>query len=227
MGGEPSPRQDRRTDREEPDRPGRGGSRGVGRRGRALAACGHDRRTAPPVPAGAGTLVIRVEQRESLIPPWELVRIPRFSLCGDGRMIVPGRREGALLVARERRLTDAQTARLYRRAYAAGLDRPRHLDTPNVLDGAQLLVTVATPDGPSTTTLTIPDAGGAEHGDRNDTEPKGHGPSGPKSVRCPARRACPLRGRRDRPIRTVNPGARSNVKAGTRTVHVECVHSAG
>jgi hypothetical protein len=120
-------------------------------------ACGDDRRTAPPVPAGADTAVIRVDVRRSLETPWDRVRIPDFSLYGDGRVIVAGQRHGALVVAREFRLDGARTTDLYRRAYAAGLDRPRELADRRVLDGWVLVVTVATPDGPAVTTVTAPD----------------------------------------------------------------------
>jgi hypothetical protein len=122
----------------------------------AAGACGDDRRSAPPVPAGADTVVVRVDVRRSLEPPWDGVRIPEFSLYGDGRVIVPGRRDGALVVAREFRLDSARTTDLYRRAYTAGLDRPRELTDRQVLDGWSLVVTVATPDGPAVTTVTNP-----------------------------------------------------------------------
>ena len=102
-------------------------------------------------------MVIRVDVLRSLEPPWDSVRIPEFSLYGDGRVIVPGQRDGALVVAREFSLDSAGTTALYRRAYAAGPDRSRDLTGRHVIDGWALVVTVATPDGPAVTTVANPD----------------------------------------------------------------------
>lgn len=129
-----------------------------------VPACGPEVKVPPP-PTGAADLVLRTEYRRSLVPPWETAGLPQMSLYGDGRVIVPAHRTGALLVGREFRLTPHQMATIYRQAYEVGLDRSRKFTGTTVTDASQLAVTLATPDGARVTTLTVPGKGGRARDD--------------------------------------------------------------
>ena len=71
--------------------------------------------------------------------------------------VVPADRRGALQTARSYQLTASAYRRIYRQAYAAGLDRPRRIDQPPAADAPTLTVTLRTADGTQTTTVTTPD----------------------------------------------------------------------
>jgi hypothetical protein len=64
---------------------------------------------------------------------------------------------GALRTAQEYRLTDAAYRRLYRDAYAVGLDRAKRIDTPAVLDAPTLTVSLRVDGALRTTVVTVPD----------------------------------------------------------------------
>jgi hypothetical protein len=87
------------------------------------AACGG--RAAPEdLSSDPATLVLQVEELHSSPRPWVRGQLPRFSLYGGGRVIVPAGGSAALRSAREYRLSPDGYRDLVDRAYTARLDRP-------------------------------------------------------------------------------------------------------
>jgi hypothetical protein len=125
------------------------------------AACGSGRdpehREPPDPPTGAGVLVLRISLDPGFTGPADTGRVPEFSLYGDGRAIVSDRRRGALWTAREYYLTRAAYRRIYRDAYAAGLDQPRNIDQPAAVDAPTLTLVLLASGRPRTTTVTRPE----------------------------------------------------------------------
>jgi len=126
-----------------------------------LPECGGPRRDPPAPPDDPNLLVLRVEKLRSLVPPWEARGIPAFSLYGDGRVIVPAGRQGALLAAKEFRLDRRDAALVYRRARAAGLARSREFDRTYATDASVVVVTLWTVGGAARTEVVVPGGYGA------------------------------------------------------------------
>ncbi|NGN66954.1 hypothetical protein G5C51_23985 [Streptomyces sp. A7024] len=114
----------------------------------------------PAPPADPRVLVLRVEERQSNPYPWERVALPRFALYGGGRVVVPGRGDGALFAAREYRLPKARYRALVAAAYDAGLDRSALHDDRSQTDADATEVALRTPDGLRVTKVVAPDGGG-------------------------------------------------------------------
>ncbi|TMM29749.1 MAG: hypothetical protein E6F99_29650 [Actinobacteria bacterium] len=108
-------------------------------------------------PADPGVLVLQVRETPGMPDPTTVAAMPEFSLYGGGHVVVPADRRGALQTARSYQLTASAYRRIYRQAYAAGLDRPRRIDQPPAADAPTLTVTLRTADGTQTTTVTTPD----------------------------------------------------------------------
>ncbi|WP_433271578.1 hypothetical protein ACQPZF_12765 [Actinosynnema sp. CS-041913] len=126
-----------------------------------LVACATGPDSLPSDPA---TLVLRVDEQHSGLRPWERGPIPKFSLYGGGRVVVPGEGTDALRAAREYRLAADDYRELVADAYAAGLDRARDHPYDEQTDASLLRITLDTPNGVQTTRVTAPEAGGS--GDR-------------------------------------------------------------
>ncbi|WIM99426.1 hypothetical protein ACTOB_003077 [Actinoplanes oblitus] len=125
------------------------------------AACGG--RAAPDdLPADPDTLVLRVAEYPSSPRPGGRGQVPRFSLYGGGRVVVPAGDGDAMRTAREYRLSPADYRDLLDRAYGAGLDRAGDINEQSQTDSAQLTITLATPDGARTTRVTASEAGGGD-----------------------------------------------------------------
>ncbi len=122
-----------------------------------LAAC-----TAGPdsLPSDDKTLVLRVDELHSGLRPWERGPLPRFSLYGGGRVVVPGEGAGALRSAREYKFSAEDYRALVQAAYSAGLDRAREHTYEGQTDASLLLIALGTPSGVQTTRITAPEAGG-------------------------------------------------------------------
>ncbi|MDQ0604653.1 hypothetical protein QF037_008998 [Streptomyces canus] len=127
-------------------------------------ACGgqsSSREGAPPVAsAPPDLLVLRTQESHSGPAPWELGRLPGFSLYGGGRVIVPGEPAGALQTAREFPLSGPQYERIMTDARAAGLGRARTYEDSRSTDASLLRVTLRTTGGVRTTRIAAPEAGG-------------------------------------------------------------------
>ena len=109
--------------------------------------------------AAPDTLVLRVQEQRSGPAPWELGRLPAFSLYGEGRVVVPVESTSALQQAREFRLPAQEFEWLVANAGWAGLDQARTYEDPNSTDGSLLMVSLRTADGVRTTRVTDPEAG--------------------------------------------------------------------
>jgi hypothetical protein len=83
--------------------------------------------------------------------------VPEFSLYGDGRFVVPGQTEGAWPRLREYRLTPAGLDRVVAAARAAGLDRSRTLDRPDIADAFTLNITFVSGGRANRTTIVHPE----------------------------------------------------------------------
>lgn len=125
-----------------------------------LAACDVGSADVSPPSAGPDTVVLRVrEWQRNPAPATDAALVPEVSLYGDGRMIVPDPHSGALLGAREYRLTPEKLRAVYRRAARAGLARGRDF-SENVMDGAGMAITLRTGRGRRLTTVKGPLDGG-------------------------------------------------------------------
>ncbi|BCJ47048.1 hypothetical protein GCM10010168_34320 [Actinoplanes ianthinogenes] len=121
------------------------------------ASCG---RAGPEsLPAGPATLVLQVTVSPSSPRPWERGQVPRFSLYGGGRVIVPAGGDDALRSAREYRLSPGAYRDLVDRAYSAGLDRGGEIDNRAETDSSLLTITLSTAGGVRTTRVVAPDDG--------------------------------------------------------------------
>ncbi len=103
-----------------------------------LTACGSV--GLPALPSDRETLVLRAKSFVGMPGP-KPAELPEFSLFGGGRLLVPGDREGALQVVREKHLDDRTAKKVYRSAYQDDLDRDEYVDN-NVMDGYLLVFTL-------------------------------------------------------------------------------------
>lgn len=120
------------------------------------------------LPSDPAVLVLQVTELPSSPRPWERGQLPRFSLYGGGRVIVPAGGGDALRTAREYQLSADGYRDLMDRAYASRLDRSREVADPAQTDASLLVIKLRTPHGVRTTRITAPDAGG-EARERIDT----------------------------------------------------------
>ncbi|RKT52689.1 hypothetical protein [Saccharothrix australiensis] len=91
-----------------------------------------------PMPDDPDQLVLRVRSVVGAPTP-SPAEVPEFSLYGDGRVIRPGPRQGALRTAEVVRVDRGWAEEVRRAAHRVGLARNRVLDNPAVVDGAQVV----------------------------------------------------------------------------------------
>ena len=121
-----------------------------------LAGCGSADHPVPDPPADPTVLVLRVEEVAGFGGPGDAGRLPEFSLYGGGRVIIPGAQDGALRTAKQYQLSGPAYQRLYRRAFATGLDQARHIEQTGVPDAGSLTISVRVGDHLQTTVVSPP-----------------------------------------------------------------------
>jgi hypothetical protein len=121
-------------------------------------ACDGENRATPVIAAAPDTLVLRVQEWDSGIPPWEKGRLPAFSLYGEGWVVVAGDPAGALQQAREFQLPAEEYERLVVDAGAAGLGQARDYEETASTDASLLKVSLRTADGLQATRIAAPEA---------------------------------------------------------------------
>lgn len=122
-------------------------------------ACDGENQAAPVIAVAPDTLVLRVQQWDSMTAPWERGFLPAFSLYGGGRVVVPGDPAGALQQAREFRLPAEEYEQLVADAGAVGLGQARDREETASTDASLLKVLLRTADGMQATRIAAPEAG--------------------------------------------------------------------
>ncbi|MET9517343.1 hypothetical protein [Streptomyces sp. NPDC002994] len=105
-------------------------------------SCAAPQAPAAPEPPSVGStaLLVGVRAIPGTPSPQTLRTLPRLSVYGDGRVVAPSGRRGALQTATIRRLSEARVRELYGDAYTTARSSAA---SPEVVDGGVLALTVA------------------------------------------------------------------------------------
>ncbi|WP_125727786.1 hypothetical protein [Kibdelosporangium aridum] len=98
--------------------------------------------SAPPIPADRNALVLRLSEVPSMSSHVDSAAVPEFSLYGDGRVLRPGKRDGAMLTAEEIAIDPDQAEALYSAVHDAGFDQDAEYSNPNIIDGSVIVLTL-------------------------------------------------------------------------------------
>ncbi len=112
---------------------------------------------APPIPTDRNALVLRLSEVPAMSSHVDAAAVPEFSLYGDGRVLRPGKRDGAMLTAEEIAIDPDEAEALYSAVHDAGFDQDAQYSNPNIIDGSVIVLTLNSGDRRYKTTAANPD----------------------------------------------------------------------